>query len=52
MFTFVSAVTCHVVPVELAYWTLQPDTFTAVLPALNSSMKSFFSVAPELPPPP
>ena len=38
--------------VALAYWTDHPERFTADVPALNSSMKSFRTGAPELPPPP
>src|SRR5687768_5240894 len=48
-------VTCHwLVGDGLAgrYWTLQPATDAASLPALASSMKSRVKVAPELPPPP
>ena len=45
-----SAVTCHVVPAADAYCTLHPARETLAAPGLNSSMKSFFSVAPELPP--
>jgi len=45
-------VICQVVPAEDAYCTDQPVTVTAAAPRLKSSMKSFFSVAPELPPPP
>ncbi len=48
----VSGVTCQLVPVADAYWTLQPDRSTAALPSLASSMKSLVNVAPELPPPP
>ena len=48
-----SGVTAHVpVPVADAYCTDQPERFTGDVPRLNSSMKSFVSVAPLLPPPP
>jgi hypothetical protein len=47
-----SVVTCHDVPVALAYCTDHPVTVTGVLPALNSSMKSLRYVEPALPPPP
>jgi hypothetical protein len=45
-------VTCHVVPAAEAYCTLYPVSETLAPPGLNSSMKSFFNVAPEFPPPP
>ncbi len=48
----VRLVRLQVVPAEEAYCTLQPSRLTAVAPLLRSSMKSFFSVAPLLPPPP
>jgi hypothetical protein len=50
-----SAVACQfdVAPkVPGPYWTDHPARLTSLLPLLNSSMKSFFSVAPLLPPPP
>src|SRR5919198_5628950 len=50
-----SGVTCQVVVAPgLAemYCTDQPATDAAPAPRLPSSMKSFFSVAPEFPPPP
>ena len=47
-----SVVTCHEVPVELAYCTLHPATDTGEAVGLNNSIKSFLYVAPELPPPP
>jgi hypothetical protein len=47
-----SDVTCHDVPVELAYCTLHPATVTGAAVELNSSTKSFLYVAPEFPPPP
>src|SRR4051812_4563892 len=40
------------VPVLDAYCTDHPARLTGALPRLYNSMKSFFSVAPELPPPP
>src|SRR6185369_12719479 len=49
--TFGRFVTCHVLPVELAYCTLYPATLVAVGVGLKTSMKSFVYVAPELPPP-
>jgi hypothetical protein len=49
---FPNDVTCHVVPVALAYCTLMPFRLTADPPRLNSSMKSLVYVAPEFPPPP
>ena len=48
----VSAVTCQVAPAAEAYCTLHPLTSTGLAPPLYSSMKSFVSVAPLLPPPP
>jgi hypothetical protein len=42
-----SDVTCHDVPVELAYCTLHPATVTGAAVGLNSSTKSFLYVAPE-----
>jgi hypothetical protein len=47
-----SGVGCHDVPAEVAYWTLQPETSTVVVPPLKSSTKSFRNVAPLFPPPP
>ena len=43
---------CHTVPVAAAYWTDHPLRLAGDVPRLNSSMKSFVYVAPELPPPP
>jgi hypothetical protein len=40
------------VPPAAAYCTDQPPRLTATAPRLKISMKSFFSVAPLLPPPP
>jgi hypothetical protein len=40
------------VPVALAYCTDMPVSDTAVVPRLNSSMKSFWYGAPVFPPPP
>ena len=40
------------VPPDEAYCTDQPARLTADVPRLKTSMKSFFSVAPALPPPP
>ena len=40
------------VPLALAYCTDQPLSETVLAPRLNSSMKSFWYVAPALPPPP
>jgi hypothetical protein len=45
-------VTVHVDPAAAAYWTDQPARLTELPVGLKSSMKSFFSVAPALPPPP
>src|SRR5204862_8036461 len=45
-------VTCQLLPAAEAYCTLQPVRSTGSVPGLNSSMKSFLMVAPELPPPP
>ena len=47
-----SSVTCHDEPVRLAYCTDRPSTGIGDAVGLNSSTKSFVSVAPELPPPP
>ncbi len=47
-----SRVTCQLVPPAAAYCTDHPETSTGAEPALNNSMKSFFQVAPEFPPPP
>src|SRR5690348_14436917 len=47
-----SGVACQLVPVALAYCTVQPVTSTGAVPALYSSTKSLVQVAPELPPPP
>jgi hypothetical protein len=47
-----NAVTCHELPVELAYCTLHPATETGAAVGLNNSIKSFLYVAPEFPPPP
>src|SRR3954469_19254866 len=48
-------VTCHVVAAPGAaemYWTDHEASDTGAEPLLRNSMKSFLSVAPELPPPP
>ena len=45
-------VRCQFVPAVAAYWTLHVDTSTALVPRLNSSMKSLWYVAPAFPPPP
>ena len=42
-----SAVACQDVPVDDAYWIVQPLTSTADEPRLKSSTKSFVCVAPE-----
>jgi hypothetical protein len=42
----------QVFPVAEAYWTVQPESGVAMLPRLNSSMKSCLKGAPDLPPPP
>ena len=47
-----SGVTCQVEPVAEAYCTDQPARETGAADRLWSSMKSFCSVAPALPPPP
>ena len=47
-----SGVLAQVVPVDEAYWTVHPVTSTVLPPRLYSSIKSFLSVAPVLPPPP
>src|SRR2546423_3075433 len=47
-----SAVTDQLVPVADACCADQPAISTVVVPRLNSSMKSFLKVAPELLPPP
>src|SRR3954468_12661843 len=47
-----SDVTCQLEPVALPYCTDQPSSDTGLLVVLNNSMKSFFSGAPLLPPPP
>jgi hypothetical protein len=48
-----SGVTCHApVPEAELYCTDQPSRSTAAPPRLNSSTKSFVSVAPVFPPPP
>src|SRR2546426_5161374 len=47
-----SGVTCQLLPAAEAYCTLHPLRSTGSVPGLNSSMKSFLRVAPELPPPP
>src|SRR5438105_394457 len=39
-------------PVVLAYWTDMPPSGIGALPRLKTSMKSFLSCAPALPPPP
>jgi hypothetical protein len=47
-----SGVACHDVPAAVAYCTVHPLMSTEVAPALKSSTKSFWNVAPLLPPPP
>ncbi len=48
-----SGVSVHApVPPAEAYCTDQPPRLTAAVPRLKTSMKSFLSVAPLLPPPP
>jgi hypothetical protein len=50
--TLVKFVFCQLVPVVAAYWTDQVLRSTALVPALNNSIKSFLKVVPVLPPPP